>query len=112
LNEFPTSTIDRLAAVRQEALARKKPDSPAPVTVFRFATTRNVPYFGEAPLPWLPRMSLLLSALALAIGLLTIFQHERQQYFDETAELDEAMLVDELPLVAYADQGFDAYLSK
>ena len=41
-----------------------------------------------------------------------IYQAEQQQRISELAELDAAVLSDELPLSAYLDHGFNAYLTK
>jgi hypothetical protein len=39
-----------------------------------------------------------------------VYQYEQQQSIVELAEMDAAVLSDELPLSAYLDQGFGAYL--
>jgi hypothetical protein len=43
--------------------------------------------------------------------LIGIVQYEKQLRINETADIDAAMLTDELPLSAYADHGFNAYLA-
>ena len=40
-----------------------------------------------------------------------IYHHEQQRRIAEIAELDAAVLSDELPLSAYLDHGFNAYLA-
>jgi hypothetical protein len=57
-------------------------------------------------------MGVLVPLLALVIGLAGVYQYEEQQRIAEVAELDAAVLSDELPLVAYLDQGFNAYLEQ
>ena len=52
----------------------------------------------------------IVSTLALVIGLGGVYQYQQQQQIAELAELDAAVLADELPLTAYLDQGFNAYL--
>jgi len=44
--------------------------------------------------------------------LVGIYQYEQQRRIAETAEIDAAVLSDELPLSAYTDHGFNAYLAK
>ena len=48
----------------------------------------------------------------LAVGLYGIYEHEQQQQINDLAEIDAAVLVDELPPDAYVDNGFNAYLNK
>jgi hypothetical protein len=48
--------------------------------------------------------------LALVIGMGGVYQYEQQQRLAAMAEVDAAVLADELPLTAYLDQGFNAYV--
>ena len=50
--------------------------------------------------------------LALVVGVAAIAYWENQQRAAELADIDVAMLNDELPLNAYLDHGFNAYLSR
>jgi uncharacterized membrane protein (UPF0136 family) len=43
-------------------------------------------------------------------GMVGVYQYEQQQSIAELAEMDAAVLSDELPLSAYLDHGFNAYL--
>lgn len=61
---------------------------------------------------FLRRLGLLWPTIALVAGLAGIYQWQQQQRVDELAEVDAAMLLDDLPLAAYADQGFHQYLDK
>ena len=47
----------------------------------------------------------------MVVGLVGIYQSEQQQRISETADIDAAVLSDELPLTAYLDHGFNAYLA-
>ena len=58
------------------------------------------------------RFGMVLPLIVLVVGLFGIVQYEKQQRINETADLDAAMLTDNLPVVAYADHGFNAYLEK
>ena len=51
-------------------------------------------------------------SLALVIGLAGIAYWEDQQRTAELADIDAAMLSDDLPLNAYLDHGFNAYLTR
>jgi hypothetical protein len=105
---LPCSTAERLAAARKAALARKKPD--APLRVAQRQLAGNVGSFFS--FFTLGRMAVALPLLALVAGLAGIYQAEEQQRIAEIAELDAAVLSDELPLTAYLDTGFNAYLEK
>ncbi|TFW02411.1 DUF3619 family protein [Oxalobacteraceae bacterium OM1] len=109
---LPASTADRLASARKIALARKKKESALKVLVFRPALAGAGTAFGNGGLSWLRRIGLVIPMAAVAIGLAGIYQYEQQRRIAETAEIDVAVLADELPLSAYLDHGFNAYLAK
>jgi hypothetical protein len=50
--------------------------------------------------------------LAMVIGLAGVYQSEHEQRAAELADLDAAVLSDDLPLTAYTDHGFNAYLAQ
>ena len=117
LDELRPSTTDRLASARKIALARKKPHAPA--LVAQNALAGDAGRLGRAfskpflqPFSWIGRVGVALPLLALAAGLVGIYQFEQQQHIAELAELDVAVLSDELPLSAYLDHGFNAYLTQ
>src|SRR5229473_1549380 len=58
------------------------------------------------------RLALAWPLLALVIGLAGIAYWEDQQRTAELADIDAAMLSDNLPLDAYLDHGFNAYLTR
>jgi len=64
----------------------------------------------SAPLGWISRFSVVLPLLMVVGGMVGVYQYEQQQSIAELAELDAAVLSDELPLSAYLDNGFNAYL--
>ncbi|HEY3596062.1 MAG TPA: DUF3619 family protein [Paraburkholderia sp.] len=119
------ANVDRLAAARRVALARKKPEpvrAPAFVPVF---VTGSAGLAGAAgtlaglPQPRAPRRGTKLRRFALAwplaalvVSLVAIAYWEDQQRTAELADIDAAMLSDDLPLTAYLDHGFNAYLSR
>jgi hypothetical protein len=120
--QLPTDVRDRLAAARRMALAQKKAEAPRSVRSAAMA----IPGMGsvsfdlegrtQSPLQragaFLRRLGLLWPTIALMAGLAGIYQWQQQQRVDELAEVDAAMLLDDLPLAAYADQGFHQYLDK
>jgi hypothetical protein len=116
---LPPATTDRLAAARRAALARKKPEAvSAPVFVPAFAgmpagTPRLTQGGSEPHRRWpLRRFALAWPLAALVVSLIGIAYWEDHQRTAELADIDAAMLSDDLPLNAYLDHGFNAYLSR
>ncbi|MBI3231322.1 MAG: DUF3619 family protein, partial [Burkholderiales bacterium] len=93
------------------ALARKKKDAPIRVAVQQQVFASSAGAIGKR-LSWLGRMGVALPLFAVVIGLVGIYQFEEQQRISEIADIDAAVLSDELPLSAYLDHGFNAYLAK
>jgi len=112
IDVLPASTVDRLASARKIALSRKKSDAPMRVLVTSRALAGHVGNFVSEPLSWFGRIGLVVPLIVLVVGLAGIIQYEQQQRIDETADIDAAMLTDDLPVVAYADHGFNGYLAK
>ncbi|NMM28037.1 MAG: DUF3619 family protein [Glaciimonas sp.] len=111
---LPDDTAFRLAAARSIALSRKKKDAPLLVAV----TQAGLAGYGtrgtadlHAPFAWLRRIGLAMPVIVLIGGLVGIYQFEQQQRIADTADIDTAILTDELPPAAYLDHGFNAYLS-
>jgi len=114
LDTLPASTTDRLAAARAAALARKKADAPLRVKQAELVTATagaGGRFFASQQFPWLTRLGVIIPLLVLVIGMGGIYHHEQQRRIAEIAELDAAVLSDELPLSAYLDHGFNAYLA-
>ena len=112
LDALPASTTDRLAAARAAALARKKPEETflqvkTASSGWRQAITNLGTYVSS---PAMSRLAVAVPVLALVIGMGGMYQHKQQQQIAELADIDAAVLSDELPLTAYLDPGFNAYL--
>ena len=112
LDDLPASTTDRLSAARMAAMKRKKADAPARVrvTLTAPALAGGASGFFANQLAWFNRASVALPLLLVLGGMVGVYQYEQQQTVQELAEMDAAVLSDELPLSAYLDQGFGAYL--
>jgi hypothetical protein len=107
LDNLPDSTTDRLAAARAAALARKKADAPRarqPRASFDLGALFSM--------QWVARAAVVAPLLLMAAGMVGVYQYEREQRAAELAELDAAVLSDDLPLTAYTDHGFNAYLAQ
>lgn len=107
LDALPASTTERLAAARALALSRKKADALAGK---RAAGRRFFDLGFHLSGAGLGRLGVAIPMIALVFGLGGLYQYEQQQRIAELAELDAAVLSDELPLTAYLDHGFNAYL--
>jgi Protein of unknown function (DUF3619) len=122
INSLPAASLDKLAAARRTAIARKKPEKvavAAPVFAPVLAGAGLAPgSFGAAGSGHagkrgrFSRLALAWPLLALVIGLAGIAYWEDQQRTAELADIDAAMLSDNLPLDAYLDHGFNAYLTR
>jgi hypothetical protein len=112
LENLPASTTEKLASARKIALSRKKKTSPLRALLPQTALAGEGGRILHGPLSWLGRMGLAVPLVALVAGLIGIYQFEQEQRIKELAEIDAAVLSDELPLSAYVDDGFNAYLAK
>jgi hypothetical protein len=112
LENLPPAAGDRLASARKQALARKKRSTPLRVFMPQRTLASHAGGFFREPISWLGRMSLALPLIVLIAGLVGLYQDEQQQRIADTAEIDAMVLSDELPLSAYLDHGFNAYLAK
>jgi hypothetical protein len=115
LENLPAPTVDRLAAARAAALARKRPDAPRASSQQAQRKPTREPGFdlrSALALPWAMRAAVAAPLLAMVVGLVGVYQNEREQRTAELAELDAAVLSDDLPLTAYTDHGFNAYLAQ
>lgn len=112
-DHLPSHVVDALESSRKIAVSRKKKDSPLRVLAGQPALAgglRNL--FVEPGSYWLSRLAALATLAALVGGLMGIYHHETQKQIRETAEMDVAVLSDELPPNAYLDPGFKHYLHK
>ncbi len=118
LNFLPESTVNRLSEARKMAIARKKPESALYVMAARRrlagaggSNSRISNPFNDS-ISWLVRVGIAIPLIVLIIGAFGIYKYEEARRIDELAELDAAVLSDELPLSAFLDHGFDAFLNK
>jgi hypothetical protein len=112
LDHLPAKTIDRLGAARKLALSRKKQDATVRVLAIQPTSVIGGTGFFSDPLSWFGRIGLMAPLVVLAIGMVAIYQTEQQTRITEIADIDAAVLSDELPLSAYLDHGFNAFLAK
>ena len=64
----------------------------------------------DGPLTWGWRLATALPVLALVAGLWLVHAYHVQEKVEATADIDTAILTDDLPPDAYADPGFEEFL--
>lgn len=112
-DELPYDISERLRASRMQALAkRKKVAVPA-----RIATPVIVNGGGSATLGrggegggWWSALISAVPLMALVVGLVVINITQDEDSANDLAEVDAALLTDDLPPAAYADPGFVQFL--
>jgi len=98
---------ERLRHARERALqAARAARTPAPQAVGLGSTA----VIGVRRTPWWRSLSLALPLLALVCGLIVIQKMQAASQIAVAAEVDAALLSDELPPSAYGDAGFAEYL--
>jgi len=98
--------LARLKEAREQALTRQRTRAPGGV----LAWADNVTGGWGGPTALIPR--LLLPTALLIFGLVAISQWRETQQAAEIEEIDAAVLTGDLPLDAYLDKGFDAWLKR
>jgi hypothetical protein len=106
MDELPYEVRERLRAARVRALEARKQPEVAPVVVGRGAGATLA--LGERS--WFNRVASVLPLLVLAAGLVVIHTYLTDRRANELAEVDAALLTDDLPPAAYADPGFVQFL--
>jgi hypothetical protein len=104
--DLDSGKLARLKLAREQALARQRVESPAA----GFGWTGNVIGRFGGPVSLIPRV--LLPTAVLILGLIAINQWRDSQQAVEIEEIDAAVLTGDLPLDAYLDIGFDAWLKR
>jgi hypothetical protein len=105
-DEIAYEVGERLRAARVRALQLRKQPEVAPVIVGR-GTSATLALGGRT---WFHRIASVLPLLVLAAGLVLIHTVQTERRANELAEVDAALLTDDLPPAAYADPGFVQFL--
>lgn len=104
--ELPYEVTERLRAARVQAVSRRK------VASFQFtpALAAGALTFGDEGMSLWGRIASALPLVALVGGLVLIHSIQNDHRASEVAEVDAALLTDDLPPDAYADPGFIQFL--
>lgn len=109
--DLPHDLSERLRVAREQALAVRKPE-PAPALQLiaqGHSLTLSGPD-GQQGLGMWGKLGSVIPLLALLAGLATMQWLDREKIVSELAEVDTALLVDDLPPAAYSDPGFIQFL--
>jgi hypothetical protein len=103
---LPPGVEERLRFAREQALER--------VRAARASSLQGISGGGVGVLgrlgPWWPRLGALLPVMVLALGSFLLVDQRQREDVAVAAEIDSALLADDLPPQAYADPGFVAFL--
>ena len=102
LHQLPPTTVDRLTRARERALAQQK-------IAERQSVLITAGSFVQHHVENLHFKRVLL-ALAIVFGVATYTYWSADQSIAELEDLDSALLSDDLPIAAFTDQGFAAWL--
>ena len=105
---LPYEMEERLRAARVRALAVRKKPAMAPVVAGRGGAATLALGGDERSL--FNRIATVLPLIILAAGLVLIHTIQTDRRASELAEVDAALLTDDLPPAAYADPGFVQFL--
>ena len=109
--ELPDGVAERLKGIRQMVVDRRSPQRAiAPVRRLAMADGRGSGHGGGGD--WRLRLGLLLAVPTLLYGLYALQHFEQERFVKRIADIDTALLLDDLPPQAYLDPGFRTYLQQ
>lgn len=109
VDSLPYDIAERLRAARVQALGKRKVVSRTVAAVNQSGGGATLS-FGSDHLSWWDRVAATLPLLILILGLIAINVVQNDRRANELAEIDAALLTDDLPPTAYADPGFTQFL--
>lgn len=107
--ELPHDVTERLRAARQQALSKRKIVALGEARAVQVSGGQAT-LGGDSGPGWWHRLASALPLVVLLAGLVTIHVVQNESRARELAEVDAALLTDDLPPAAYADPGFVQYL--
>jgi hypothetical protein len=110
--ELPYEISERLRAARVQALAHRKLEAQARPAraVFGLGGGTAALSFKDDRVSLWNRVASAIPLLVLAFGLVVIHTAQTERRAADLAEVDVALLTDDLPPAAYADPGFAQFL--
>jgi hypothetical protein len=110
-DEMSYEVRERLRAARVRALAARRQPATAPVIVGHRGGSAALA-LGDGKPSLFNRIASVLPLIVLAGGLVLIHTVQSDRRASELAEVDTALLTDDLPPAAYADPGFVQFLKQ
>ncbi len=112
--DLPHDISERLRVARQQAVTNRKRTQLVSATksataVYGSGGSAIMSFDDEGMNLW-NRLASFLPLIALVVGLIAISVIQNDMRANELAEVDSALLVDDLPPAAYADAGFAQFL--
>lgn len=108
---LPHDLSERLRVAREQAVARARQlrrTQPAPAAAVQVSSNGSVT-LGRPPSAWV-RVASVLPLMLLVLGLMLIQRLHDQAEIHAAADVDAALLADDLPPEAYGDPGFVEFL--
>ena len=109
-DSLPHDISERLRAARVQAVGQRKMALKQAVTRLAVSGSAGSVTLGQEHLGWWGRLAAALPLVALVAGLIAINVIQDDNRANELAEIDAALLTDDLPPAAYADPGFSQFL--
>jgi len=104
---LPASVKDRLYAARLKALSLKKPEK---VRIQQHVLANSTGNWSVGSRSFWDNVGWVAPLVVLVFGLIGIAQWQQDSRINDIAELDIALLTDDVPPDAYADSGFLGFL--
>ena len=111
-HELPHDISERLRAARVQALAKRKSSAPKTASTITLSGGAGVMTFGNERFSGWNRFASVATLIALVVGMIAINVIQNENRANEIAEIDTALLMDDLPPLAYADDGFVHFLKQ
>lgn len=109
---LPRDLSERLRVSREQAVLRARQVRLAqPVAAPAFQVSQGSITMGQSPSGWL-RLASTLPLMLLVVGLVLIQHLHSQAEIHAAADVDAALLADDLPPEAYGDPGFVVFLKQ
>ena len=110
--ELPYDVQERLRAARAQALARRKRVAGLRTAAVVSGSGGTATLTADEGVTWWRLVASVLPMVVLAAGLVMIHTVQNERRATEVAEVDAALLTDDLPPDAYTDPGFIQFLQQ
>ena len=109
--DLPYEISERLRAARAQAVSKRKIAlAQTAGSLVNIGSGAALTWGSNDGLNWWSRIGSVVPLIALVVGLLTINSVQSDNRAREVAEVDSALLTDDLPPAAFADPGFVQFL--